>query len=398
MVAAGQRPRRRPFRYNGTVDKAGHPGARPADRATVSASRFAQLTGVSRERLRTWERRHGFPAPARAGAGPRRYALDDVVAVVAVRRAAEQGVPIPRAIAAASRATDHQPLAPETFRAAADHAPVPMAMVSGPRPLRVVYVNGALLSRPGAPRVGDDLHVAIAGLAGSELERELDALFTTERSVAWCDHPSWSGDGEPVHSRLHRLPIEPGARPLVVVVGVGPPDVADLAAAHRRLSRRAERQARWLDTVGALADRFQGDAGDALLGGVADTLVEGLDAVDAAVALYLGGELATAPSSRGMLGARTVTVAAYADLGRALREGAPRWLAPATAAAFGVDADLYAVIVPVIVVGETLGALLLAFSRPTELTAEVGRLLTAVSASVGFAVLRDRLVQRAAAL
>src|SRR3954454_2570347 len=61
---------------------------------TVSATRFAQLTGVSRERLRTWERRYGFPAPLRVGQGPRRYAVDDVARVVAVRQAAGAGVPL----------------------------------------------------------------------------------------------------------------------------------------------------------------------------------------------------------------------------------------------------------------------------------------------------------------
>jgi MerR family transcriptional regulator, light-induced transcriptional regulator len=46
------------------------------------------LTGVSRERLRTWERRYGFPQPQRTGSGPRRYAVEDIQRVVAVRRAA----------------------------------------------------------------------------------------------------------------------------------------------------------------------------------------------------------------------------------------------------------------------------------------------------------------------
>src|SRR6195952_6005146 len=55
---------------------------------TVSATRFSQLTGVSRERLRTWERRHGFPQPVRVGSGPRRYAIADTARVLAVRHAA----------------------------------------------------------------------------------------------------------------------------------------------------------------------------------------------------------------------------------------------------------------------------------------------------------------------
>jgi hypothetical protein len=50
---------------------------------TVTATRFAALTGVSRERLRTWERRYGFPEPHRTDAGPRRYAVEDVQRVVA---------------------------------------------------------------------------------------------------------------------------------------------------------------------------------------------------------------------------------------------------------------------------------------------------------------------------
>ena len=68
---------------------------------TVSATRFSELTGVSRERLRTWERRHGFPEPVRIGSGPRRYALADAARVVAVRHAAAAGAPLPEAIAAA---------------------------------------------------------------------------------------------------------------------------------------------------------------------------------------------------------------------------------------------------------------------------------------------------------
>src|ERR671931_195801 len=44
------------------------------DGQTLSATRFAQLTGMSRERLRTWERRYGFPEPRRGGPGARRYA------------------------------------------------------------------------------------------------------------------------------------------------------------------------------------------------------------------------------------------------------------------------------------------------------------------------------------
>jgi GAF domain-containing protein len=49
--------------------------------------------------------------------------------------------------------------------------------------------------------------------------------------------------------------------------------------------------------------------------------------------------------------------------------------------------------VPNVVAGEQLGLVLLLFDEPEEIDPDVERLLTAVSAAVGFALLRDRLAQ-----
>jgi hypothetical protein len=51
--------------------------------------------------------------------------------------------------------------------------------------------------------------------------------------------------------------------------------------------------------------------------------------------------------------------------------------------------------VPVAVVGETLGAILLVLDESRTLEPEVAQLLTVLSASIGFALLRDRLVEGA---
>src|SRR3954453_9629408 len=83
---------------------------------TVSATRFAELTGVSRDRLRTWERRHGFPEPVRVGSGPRRYALADAARVVSVLHAARPGTPLPEAIAAPRVAPAHAPASGDRAR------------------------------------------------------------------------------------------------------------------------------------------------------------------------------------------------------------------------------------------------------------------------------------------
>src|SRR5215217_8597840 len=122
-------------------------------------------TGVSRERLRTWERRYGFPTPHRIGAGARRYAVDDVPRVVAVRRAGAQAVPLPDAIARARAATGAEPPAPRTLAGVVEQLPVPVAVVSGPAAMRVEYVNAALRALPGAPGVGDDLVRAVPAFA-----------------------------------------------------------------------------------------------------------------------------------------------------------------------------------------------------------------------------------------
>src|SRR5918997_931743 len=107
---------------------------------TISATDFAALTGVSRERLRTWERRHGFPRPVRAHGGARRYAVDDVARVVAVRRAVESGVPIPSAIDATDLPADAG-ISGGARGSLAVHAPVAVVALSGPETLRVEFVN-----------------------------------------------------------------------------------------------------------------------------------------------------------------------------------------------------------------------------------------------------------------
>src|SRR4051794_41465531 len=104
---------------------------------TVSATRFAQLTGVSRERLRTWERRYGFPSPQRVGDGPRRYALDDVGPVVAVRQAAGAGVPLAEAVARGQAGAAADPPPPATFAAPGGALPRPRLVLSGAGPVRV---------------------------------------------------------------------------------------------------------------------------------------------------------------------------------------------------------------------------------------------------------------------
>jgi hypothetical protein len=360
------------------------------------------MTGVSRERLRTWERRYGFPRPLRVGHGPRRYELIDAARVVAVRRAAEQGVPLSDAIAA-SHATAPAGVSASTLQAIPERLPAPVLLLSGPAPVRIDYVNPSLAERIGSPAPGTELATVAPWLAGSECEAALRALFAGSTPVSECVHPAWSGfSKERARSLLYVLPVEPGRAPLVAMVELDAPDerdlrseLAELMADRDRLRTLVERRDRWLVATAELAALFQRETGPALLQATAETIVRRLPPIDAGVAIYMGGELALGSSTRGLLGPCMVTVTAYADIAAVLRNGTPAWLEPSTAAAFGAPADMLVLAVPVAVVGETLGAVLMVMDEPRTITGEVASLLDVLSAAIGFALLRDRLVEGA---
>lgn len=370
---------------------------------TVSATRFAELTGVTRERLRTWERRFGFPAPVRVGAGPRRYALQDAARVVSVREAAGRGIPLADAIAAAREAVPLDGPPADAFRHAVERAPVPVALVSGPEPLRLAWANAALRAVEGAPAPGEPLNAVAAHPTGAVLSEHL----VRDLRPVELEHPPWGGSvvgagSRPLRARsmVYRLPVEPGQRPLVAIVGVetrGEHEArAALAAAEAELARlrhREERHDRWLDALGGLAAEFQHEPGPDVVASALDILIRQTEAVDVGLASYVSGRLALHGTRRGALGATVLTVAAHPQVGRALRDVDGAWLEQPSARALGVPEGLYAVGVPVAVAGEVLGLLVMVFDEVEPLDADNRRLLAAISASVGFALLRDRLVR-----
>ncbi|MES1193641.1 MAG: MerR family transcriptional regulator, partial [Solirubrobacterales bacterium] len=193
------------------------------DGQTVSATRFSALTGVSRERLRTWERRHGFPEPVRIGSGPRRYPIADAARVVTVRHAVAAGVPLPEAIAAARGATPPATPPAAAFRATVDGAPVPVALISGPEPLRLIWTNAALRAIEGAPMPGEILPTIAAHRTGVTIREH----FASALPRAEIEHPPWGGSvagpgsaAITARSIVYRLATAPDETPLVAIVGV----------------------------------------------------------------------------------------------------------------------------------------------------------------------------------
>lgn len=363
----------------------------------MSATDFASLTGVSRERLRTWERRHGFPIPVRAHGGPRRYAADDVSRAVNVRRAVESGVPIPAAIAAA-QAPARRGISPEAAAALAEHAPVAVVALSGPDPLRIEYVNGAVRHRPGAPEPGDALLDLAPWFADEPGCRALTRLFTDEMIAASCEHPDWAGGMRPgAHSIAYRLPHEAGRAPLVALIGVDTSrerrtreSLAEAERDREQLRTTVERDQRFTEAAAAVVDLFRLQAGSAALADATQLLVRRLGTVDVAIAPYMAGSLVLGRSARGLLGPEMVTVTRFADLSTSLREGETAWVGEATARAFGAPSGLALLVVPMIAAGESLGAVLALFDEPSPLGEAQARLLRIISATLGFALLRER--------
>jgi len=68
----------------------------------LTIGELAERTGVAAATLRSWERRHGFPVPARLAGGHRRYDAQQVALVAEVARLRRSGLPVPAAVASAT--------------------------------------------------------------------------------------------------------------------------------------------------------------------------------------------------------------------------------------------------------------------------------------------------------
>ena len=368
------------------------------------ATRFAALTGVSRERLRTWERRYGFPEPHRdrCRAAPLRAARTSS----AWSPCAAPPRPACRSRGRSSaRRYDEAPshLASHIFAALVEHAPVPVAALSGPAPLRVEFVNGALRALPGAPRPGEELTTALPAFYDSPCVLALQQLFATAGGPTEAEHPAWGGDArQAARSALFRLPSEPDARPLVAMVGlegegerVARAALAELQREVEELRRRDERHTRWLDALALLAEEFRREPGRVGASTTGSTW---------SCATPTRSTPPSPSTSRGQLVVPTLAPrparvqpdhrrrripSSRAACATASRRGST----PPRSAALGVPPDLHASAMPIVVAGEPLGLLVFVFAEVEPHDEDNGRLLTAVSAAMGFALLRDRLAQ-----
>jgi hypothetical protein len=188
------------------------PNSSAAAESGATIGEVAARTGATVEQLRTWERRFGFPQPARDRAGRRRYDETTVrrVADVLARRASGQSVRT--AVDAVCAEPTTRPSLFETVRGAAPHlAPIRLG-VPAMRALSHA-IEDSCLAHPGDGVLLATFQRAVRFRAVAarwhELARTLPAV------VAFADF----GDPEPTASpaRVHVTEVSPLRREWAVV-------------------------------------------------------------------------------------------------------------------------------------------------------------------------------------
>jgi DNA-binding transcriptional MerR regulator len=369
---------------------------------TLSAGRFADLTGVSRERLRTWERRHGFPRPVRTAGGPRRYRASDAARVVAVREAAETGVPVARAITMARRSAPQGPAGIDAglARSLVADLPLPVLILSGPEPLVVEYTN-EMGSSHSHLEPGTSLLEAAPQVVDGPLHKSLLQAFAGRREPVEIEHAPWSGPPEGLQrSLVFRLPPGPGTKPACAVVSIDAErerrdreQLSVLVREHERETAAAMLRGELMRAAAQVTERLKSDDGPAVLRAATAAVREHLGALDAGLALYMTGELVLGTSTAGMMGPSMVLVAAHEQLGRVVRDSRPAWLEGEAVRAFGAPPDMHCLAVPVLVAGETVGMVMILFGNRVDVSGDARRFLDIVLGPIGFALIRDRFLE-----
>jgi len=126
---------------------------------TLSIAAVERDTGLSKDTLRVWERRYGFPTPARDGIGERAYSLDQVEKLRIVKRLLDAGHRpgriVPLGIEALQQLTEQTVDQPQrTVEAALDPADLRahLALITGHDVRGLRAELGRLLARFGVSR------------------------------------------------------------------------------------------------------------------------------------------------------------------------------------------------------------------------------------------------------
>jgi DNA-binding transcriptional MerR regulator len=306
---------------------------------TYSVGEAAARTGMSRQGLLSWERRYGFPRPARDAKGHRRYSADDLLAIALVRAGVQSGRDVASAIREVLARTPSAsgPAATELpgglLRNVLDSLPFPLAIVRAPR-FEHVYVNPTLVRAVPSVRLGQPVQSLPGVRTVSALER-----------VARHGDP-WTSEAEPVivdgelrYFKVTWMRLAPIEGHPIHLVGFGS-DRTEEARVRRRLRRsiatgddrhlvEEARHSRFLRALVSLvgAGSTAESAASAIRSALKRTC-ELLDA-DAATVARIDGDVVvpsiSAIPTRGLRW-RAFSLAHTPQIQQALERGAIRWV------------------------------------------------------------------------
>lgn len=341
-----------------TLDAPSAPERTAPAELTISAIEMARLTGVGRERLRTWERRHGFPEPVRTAKGIRRYKACDVRAIVAIARLVESGVQLGDAM---QRVQLEESLGAsaeiDTLGTALDQIQTAAIAVAGPTPLKIVWRNVATVKSPEGPEADADL-LDHRPEFGSGAVSAIQRLMASERSEpAIVTHLDWTTPFPTERRSLAwRLPTDVSAAPVVVLMQLPESDQRGAVASDA---------GPWAAALRASRDVLERTTGLIAVQRAVGELARATGAMEAFLATCHNGRLRAASSVRGTISARELHLDSGGTAWNAINEGQVDWLDADSLRAVGAPPRCEALVIPMVAGGTTLGAVFVMF--PTEL-------------------------------
>lgn len=140
-------------------------------------------TGLSKDVLRVWERRYGFPAPLRDANGERCYPLEQVERLRMIKRLIDQGYRPGKVIGASAEELSARAARPSQSTATADATPVMEELAELIDMIKRHDAAGYLqamqqqLARKGLPQFVQDIVAPLSNLIGDEWERGALQVF-----------------------------------------------------------------------------------------------------------------------------------------------------------------------------------------------------------------------------
>lgn len=377
---------------------------------TLTSREFVTLTGVTPERVRTWQRRFGFPTSTPDRRGRRGFFASDVPRVLAVKQMVHAGEPVAEAVRGvlAGRALQVDfGVLEDAFGA----LPTPVVAVSGPAPVALVWANAAALAA-GASSEPGELSRPLADRS-STLQ---NLLIDPPESPVWFAHRPWFEDAAASPATALATPVRsmvwaygaPAFVPAVLVivdVPVGHVDEATEAATAQAAeqaqqaatvarSREARAEREWVGAVGVARRALQRGVGRQAIDDAVGALVAARVVDDALIVLPQGEEVRVVLSARGRPSTTAISQESRHELAASIVEDGPVALGREAARELAGCDGRHVVAVPLIAGRAELGYVVLIADPSQAPVTPPAALAMAFASTLAAAISRDRALRR----